>query len=221
MREVWGGYQGEVWRLEVQLRGDVMRELVTDQGSMKGCDPATWLQRAGSIWRYFVGGRGAWCSARERTGDTNRARWPVHRWWEHFAGARWGGGEAVGVARRPRHVPARVRAARAGTARALRRVARSAADLLCQRTQEDAIRRAGLPDAVARDYSAARGAVARLAAIVGVGPAMQSVSAMVTQDAIERATDRLVFGRALDTMTATIGAVKGPGRPYILKPAPC
>jgi hypothetical protein len=219
VREVWGGYRGEVWRLEVQLRGDVMRELVTDAGPMKGQDPGVWLERAGSIWSHFIGGVGAWCSARARgASDTNRSRWPVHPWWQKFSAATWGG-RLLGVVRRPRHVPRRVRLARSAELARQRRTAKRAGDLLDHRTQDDAIRRASLPDAVSRDYSAAAGAVARLAAIVGRDEAMRSMGELVNADAMERATDRIVFGRALDTLTASIGAVVGAGRAYLLKPA--
>ncbi len=208
MREVWGGETGEVWRLEVQLRGDVLRELVTDDGPMKAQDPGVWLDRAGSIWTYFVGGQGAWCSARERIGDTNRSRWPIHPWWARFAGASWGR-RTIGVARRPRHVPRRVRMARkAGRPGIPRRTCDGAAGLLDRRTQDDAVARAAIPDAVSRDYSSAAGTLARLAAIVGRSEALQAMSVLVNEDAIERATDRLVFGAALDTLTASIGAVK-------------
>jgi len=280
MREVWGGWEGEAWRLEVQLRGDVLRELVTDAGPMKGADPNRWLEEATSLWAHFVGGQGAWCSARispvpywkwdtkaSSKRDKNKSRWPVHPWWGEFSKACISRGPKHGVARKPRHLPSwaedpwpdggvgRVFVAVPRAGPKSRGVAGSdgesghspsssrqvvttcrppwcvpalveghgeqrrllASSVRSRACQEEALSRARLPAAVARDYSAAVGAVARVAALEGREAALQALDVLLTHKAIEKAGDRVVFGRALDAIAIRVGPLQGGQRPYQLR----
>jgi len=70
-----------VWRLEVQLRGDVLTQI-----SMRNVDTAL-----ASLHELFAFGLD-WCSLRTPSSDSNRRRWPEHPAWidlrEHFTASR-------------------------------------------------------------------------------------------------------------------------------------
>lgn len=74
-RAVWRvSEEARVWRVEVQLRSEVLRELgvVTD---------ADLQAKVGGVWRYVLT---RWVSWREPRG-TNQSRWPVRSFWRMLA----------------------------------------------------------------------------------------------------------------------------------------
>ena len=68
----WDGNE-VVWRVELQLRRNALRELGVST-------PADLLSRAGALWHYGVE---RWCRlAIPSAGDETRTRWDTHPFWE-------------------------------------------------------------------------------------------------------------------------------------------
>lgn len=90
IRRVWegNGYRAEehgetIWRVEFELRSELLREMLREDGSRLSDDPGRTIREdLDGLWRHSVSDR---LSFKERTGGARVERKPVRDWWRRLS----------------------------------------------------------------------------------------------------------------------------------------